>query len=58
MLGANGAPIPGLYGAGNCVRSASNHSYWSAGCTISHAITFGFVAGRHAVEKGAEVAKL
>ena len=41
-----GHPVRGLYGAGNCVRSASNYSYWSAGCTISHAIVFGFLAGK------------
>lgn len=51
ILGSDGAPIVGLYGAGNCVRSASNNSYWSAGCTISHAMVFGFIAGRDAASR-------
>lgn len=46
VLDRRGRPVENLYGAGNCVRSSSQKSYWSAGCTISHAMTFGYVAGR------------
>lgn len=46
---ANGQPIPGLYGAGNCVSGYSGRAYPAAGATISNGITFGFIAGRHAV---------
>jgi succinate dehydrogenase/fumarate reductase flavoprotein subunit len=46
VLGAGGVPIPGLFGAGNCVASISGQGYWSGGATIGPALTFGFVAGR------------
>ena len=49
VLDDSGSPIENLFGAGNCVHSSSNRSYWSAGCTISHAMTFGYVAGRECV---------
>ncbi len=48
VLDASGRPIPGLYGAGNCVASAAGKSYWAAGATIGPAVTFGFLAGRAA----------
>jgi len=48
VLGADGEPIPGLYGAGNCVASAAGKSYWAAGATIGPAVTFGYLAGRAA----------
>jgi hypothetical protein len=41
-------PIPGLFGAGNCVASAAGKSYWAAGATIGPAVTFGYLAGRNA----------
>jgi succinate dehydrogenase/fumarate reductase flavoprotein subunit len=59
LLDARGDPVPGLFGAGNCVQSAANHCYWSSGCTISHAVTFGFVGGRGAAQLlGGKSAKL
>jgi 3-oxosteroid 1-dehydrogenase len=48
VLRADGTPIPGLYGAGNCVASPAGKSYWAAGATIGPAVTFGYLAGRNA----------
>jgi len=48
VLGADGQEIPGLYGAGNCVRSPTNQAYFSAGTTIAFATVFGYIAGREA----------
>jgi succinate dehydrogenase/fumarate reductase flavoprotein subunit len=47
ILSVDGAPIPGLYGAGNCIAAPAGQAYWSAGATIGSALTFGYLAGKH-----------
>jgi 3-oxosteroid 1-dehydrogenase len=39
-------PVPGLYGVGNCVASASGQAYWSGGSTWGPYVGFGQVAAR------------
>lgn len=45
VLGVDGTPIPGLYGAGNCIASPAGEGYWGPGATIGLGITFGHLAG-------------
>ena len=48
MLARDGTPIPGLYATGNTTASVMGHSYPGAGATLGPAMTFGFIAARHA----------
>jgi 3-oxosteroid 1-dehydrogenase len=56
VLDVRGEPVPGLFGAGNCVAAFSGRSYWGAGATIGPAVAFGRIAGINAAERVAEPA--
>ena len=48
VLDLDGAPIAGLYAAGNVMASAMGMTYGGAGGTLGPGMVFGFAAGRHA----------
>lgn len=54
VLDAAGKPIPGLYGAGNCIASPTGPYYFAGGGTLGPAVAFGAIAGENAAQ---EVAK-
>jgi 3-oxosteroid 1-dehydrogenase len=45
-------PIPGLYGAGNCVASPAHDAPWGPGAAAGLALTFGMLAGRAVAAEG------
>ncbi|MET8873359.1 3-oxosteroid 1-dehydrogenase [Nocardia sp. NPDC004604] len=47
VLRADGAPIPGLYAAGNNSAAVMGNSYAGAGATIGPAMVFGYIAAQH-----------
>lgn len=47
-LDAGGQPIAGLYAAGNDMHSVMGGQYPAPGITLGPALTFGWIAGRHA----------
>ena len=47
VLDADGAPIPGLYAAGNDLASIMGGNYPGGGITLGPAMTFGFIAAHH-----------
>lgn len=53
VLDGGGEVVPGLYAIGNCSAPVYGASYPGAGSTIGPAMTFGYVAARHAVARGA-----
>ena len=56
VLDTQGQPIPGLYGAGNCIAAAAGSGYWGGGTTLGPALTFGTIAGRNAMAEPAKEA--
>lgn len=50
VLDTTNKVIEGLYAAGNCAGSVMGDSYPGAGSTIGPAMTFGYVAAKHAIE--------
>lgn len=44
-------PIPGLYGVGNCVASASARAYWAGGGTLGPMIAFAYRASQAIAEQ-------
>lgn len=49
VLDASGRPVAGLYAAGNAALSLFGGHYPSAGITLGPALTFGWLAARHAL---------
>jgi hypothetical protein len=48
VLDISDKPIPGLYGVGNCVASASGRAYWAGGGTLGPIIGFAYRAANAA----------
>ena len=53
MLDGAGRPLPGLYAAGTDIASVMGGHYPAGGIILGPALTFGFIAGRHAAERPA-----
>lgn len=51
VLDPQQSPIPGLYAVGNVSASVMGHSYPGAGATLAPAMTFGYLAARHAMSQ-------
>ncbi|NML17988.1 FAD-dependent oxidoreductase [Azohydromonas sp. G-1-1-14] len=58
VLDARGAPIPGLWAAGNDMSSVLGGHYPSGGITLGPAMTFGFIAAHDAAQARLSAAAL
>lgn len=58
VLDASGAPIPGLYAAGNDMNSLMRGTYPGPGITLGPGLTFGWLAACHAAERLANTPSL
>jgi 3-oxosteroid 1-dehydrogenase len=47
-------PIPGLYGAGNCIGAPGHGAYWSGGATLGNALVWAYRAAVHASAQNAK----
>jgi succinate dehydrogenase/fumarate reductase flavoprotein subunit len=56
VLDGRGAPIPGLYAAGNDAASIMGGEYTGAGITLGPGLTFGYIAANHLAGQGATAA--
>ena len=45
VVDAAGLPIPGLYGAGNCIASPTGAAYYAGGGTLGPLLAFAYLAG-------------
>ena len=52
VLGADGAPVPGLYACGNDMHSIMDGAYPGPGITLGPALVFGYLAGMGAAHPG------
>ena len=50
VLDTHGQVIPGLYAAGNASAAVMGDTYPGAGATIGSAMTFAYIAARHACD--------
>jgi succinate dehydrogenase/fumarate reductase flavoprotein subunit len=53
-LNTSGVPIAGLYACGNDMHSVTAGTYPGPGITLGPALTFGYIAARHAVRRSKE----
>lgn len=52
VLDSRDQPVPGLYGVGNCVASASGRAYWAGGATLGPIIAFAYRTANAAHAEG------